>query len=362
MNTVYIVDIEPVETRYTAQWKTHVPRMLEKYLNDMVKETRVEIISGGEIIQTTTPGAFLNFAGTNSYKSQQMLQVSKLIADGKIKDGDYFLFTDAWNPTVIQLKYMVELLGINVKIGGMWHAGSYDPADFLGRLIGDKPWVRNAEKSMFDCYDHNFFATKFHVELFEKTFGKMDKVNIVGWPMEYLKFLLAPYHNKDKENIILFPHRIAPEKQPEIFLELKNSLPEYEFIVCQDKELTKDEYHKLLGKSKIIFSANLQETLGIGAYEGSLTGALPLVPDRLSYTEMYPDDFKYDSEATLSFEKFQDNKKIVIDKIRDMMENYDSYVMKNHELRERLNNEFFSGYELYKTIKDKGLGIKCLKH
>ena len=36
---------------------------------------------------------------------------------------------------------------------------SYDPRDFLGRLIGDKPWVRNAERSMFECYDNNFYAS-----------------------------------------------------------------------------------------------------------------------------------------------------------------------------------------------------------
>ena len=44
----------------------------------------------------------------------------------------------------------------------MWHAGSYDPHDFLGRLIGEKAWVRHAEKSMFWCYDHNYFATEFN--------------------------------------------------------------------------------------------------------------------------------------------------------------------------------------------------------
>ena len=42
--------------------------------------------------------------------------------------------------------YMAELLGVDITIGGLWHAGSYDPK-ILGRLIGDKPWVRHAEQS-----------------------------------------------------------------------------------------------------------------------------------------------------------------------------------------------------------------------
>ena len=70
-----------------------------------------------------------------------------MFCKGQVADGDYFLYTDAWNPTVIQLKYMAELLGVDITIGGLWHAGSYDPHDFLGRLIGDKPWVRHAEHS-----------------------------------------------------------------------------------------------------------------------------------------------------------------------------------------------------------------------
>ena len=67
-----------------------------------------------------------------------------------------FLYTDAWNPTVLQLKYMAELLKVKIKIGGMWHAGSYDPQDFLARLIGNADWVRNTEQAMFDVFAHNF--------------------------------------------------------------------------------------------------------------------------------------------------------------------------------------------------------------
>ena len=159
--TIYIVDIEAVDTRYTKQWKTHLPEQLRLATNQTV-----EVVSGGETPQATTPGAFLNFGGTNVYKSKQLELIGEMFCEGIIKDGDYFLYTDAWNPTVIQLRYMAELLGVRIRVGGLWHAGSYDPADFLGRLIGNKPWVRNAEMSMFECYDDNFFASDFHIDMF----------------------------------------------------------------------------------------------------------------------------------------------------------------------------------------------------
>ena len=344
--TTYIVDIEAVDTRYTKQWKEYLPKQLQRATN-----ANVTVISGGEVPQATTPGAFLNFAGTNNYKSQQMLEISKLFANGEIKDGDYFLYTDAWNPTVIQLRYMAELLGVNIRIGGLWHAGSYDPHDFLGRLIGDKPWVRHAERSMYECYDDNYFATQFHIDLFAASL-RMDpnKNHRVGWPMEYLANSLDSYKGMEKRNLILFPHRVAPEKQVEIFRDLKEQLPQFEFVVCQEQTLSKNEYHNLLGEAKVVFSANLQETLGISWYEGALVNAIPMMPDRLSYSEMAIDDFKYPSKWTESFESYKINKDKVVAQLVDYVENYEFYLPALLTQTQKLKTEFFDGRALYKGV------------
>jgi len=359
---IYIVELEPVETRYTAQWKTWLPRQMKD------SGLEVKVIQGpSDAPQDTTPGAFLNFSGTNYWKSEQLKTISQMFADGTVQDGDYFLYTDAWNPTVLQLKYMSELLGVKVKIGGMWHAGSYDPADFLGRLIGDAPWVRLAEESMFNVFDHNFFATDFHIDLFMQSFPNVDtnKIHRVGWPMEYLEHLLAEYNiPTSKNDIVLFPHRVAPEKQVEIFKDLGKAFEDVDFIVAQEQNLSKDEYHSLLMRSKIVFSANTQETLGISCFEGALVGATPLVPDRLSYTEMYDDKFKYPSEWTESWDSYLTHKDKLIDKIRGMLAFNWLMSDDNEQLAEQLKNDFFSGKALYEVIgdsKSKGLSRRDQK-
>ena len=351
--TVHIVDIEAVDTRYTKQWKDYLPTQLKRSTN-----VNVNVISGGETPQATTPGAFLNFGGTNVYKSKQLETIGEMFCNGQVADGDYFLYTDAWNPTVIQLKYMAELLGVDINIGGLWHAGSYDPQDFLGRLIGDKPWVRHAEMAMYECYDDNFFATDFHIDLFTDTMMDnynvdMDKAIKVGWPMEYLKDSLISYKGMEKRDLILFPHRVAPEKQVEIFNDLAHHLPEYEFVVCQDQQLTKNEYHNLLGEAKMVFSANLQETLGISWYEGALVDAIPMVPDRLSYSEMSLPEFKYPSKWTEDYSEYVKYRGEIVSKIRDYMENYNDYLVSLEKQRQLLNKEFFSGTELYKAINNE---------
>ncbi len=357
---IFLVELEPVETRYTAQWKKYLPEQLASAGFD------VEVIAGPEDApQDTTPGAFLNFSGTNYWKSEQLKTIAHMFSQGKVKEGDYFLYTDAWNPTVLQLKYMSELLGIKVRIGGMWHAGSYDPADFLGRLIGNAPWVRHAEMSMYECFDDNFYATDFHVDLFTNTFWNDDrdidrqllhKICRVGWPMEYLANSLDEYKNLEKKNLILFPHRIAPEKQVEIFEDLAKHLPQYDFVICQNKKLTKHEYHTLLGQSKMVFSANLQETLGISWYEGLLVDAMPLVPDRLSYSEMAVNTFKYPSNWTTNYKSYLEHREDIINRIIHLMDNYDSLKNDITIQKEKLSNDFFSGNALYEVLRSRQHG------
>ena len=71
--------MESVETRYTGQWKSHVPNLLKKAGHN------VQVICGPtDIPSATTPGAFLNFGGTNIYKSRQVEQIGRLFCEGSV--------------------------------------------------------------------------------------------------------------------------------------------------------------------------------------------------------------------------------------------------------------------------------------
>ena len=357
MSRIFLVDLEAVETRYTGQWKSHVPALLKKAGHN------VNIISGPtDIPSATTPGAFLNFGGTNIYKASQVEQMGRLFCNGAVHSGDHFIFTDAWHPGIINLKYMSELLGIPVTTHGLWHAGSYDPQDFLGRLVGAKPWVRHAEKSFFHSFDYNYFATEFHINMFTENlfhdtltppnyYTNQSKIIRTGWPMEYMEDTLTMYKNMPKRDLILFPHRIAPEKQVNIFRDLKEHLPQYEFVVCQDQQLTKNEYHNLLGEAKLVFSANLQETLGISCYEGTVVDAIPMVPDRLSYKEMYLDTFKYPSKWTESWDAYNVYRPNLCKEIIQHMDNYRTRIPQIRKQKDILNEQFFSARDLLNNIK-----------
>lgn len=340
--TVYVVDLESISTRYTCEWKTKLPNSIALRGHDVV------VIDGPEDLpDCTTPGAFLNFPATNIYKSEQVRKIAQLFSENKIQSGDQFLFTDAWHPGIINLKYMADLLEIDVVTHGLWHAGSYDPNDFLGRLVGNEGWARHAEMAMFECYTHNWFATQEHIRLFQNTllrdqtqeqfdeYRLTGKISRTGWPMEYLATLPWGYEEVEKQDKIIFPHRLAPEKQVEIFRDLADQLPEYEFFICQEHKLTKSEYHRHLAQSKIVFSANLQETLGITTCgEGPLFGAVPLAPARLTYTEIFAshEEFLYPCHWTRNWDSYLQYRDELVKTIRATMNRYDQLekVVKNY--------------------------------
>jgi hypothetical protein len=192
----------------------------------------------------------------------------------------------------------------------------------------------------------------------ENPWHEEDKADLItsgkiirsGWPMEYMQDTLLMYKGMPKRDLILFPHRIAPEKQVEIFRDLKEHLPQYEFVVCQDQQLSKNEYHNLLGEAKMVFSANLQETLGISCYEGAVVNAIPMVPDRLSYTEMYYDTFKYPSVWTESFESYQTHRANLCFAIMQHMDYYEQRLPQLHKQTEVLHERFFSAQELIRHL------------
>ena len=71
---IWLIDLESVPTRYTCEWKTYVPELLKNFLYSSGEYTsKVNVIEGpSDIPSATTPGAFLNFGGTNVYKSVQI--------------------------------------------------------------------------------------------------------------------------------------------------------------------------------------------------------------------------------------------------------------------------------------------------
>lgn len=278
--TIWIVDIEEIPTRYSGQWRKWFPIFFIERGYD------VTVIGFDDVIETK-PNEFMSFIGSNRYKAKQTQKLATLMDHDMIGEDDIVFFLDAWHPGIIQLKQMSIFYKNKFKIAGFWHAGSYDPHD----ILGDYPEFHHFEKGVVDCLDYNLFATKFSKKLLEDNLDIHNNktLHTVGFLYD-----INHLYEAEKENIIVFPHRIAPEKHPEIFDLLRELLPEYECIKTMEVTSTKDEYHELLSRAKYSVSFAEQETFGISMMESVFSGCLPIVPDELSYKELYLEEFKYE--------------------------------------------------------------------
>lgn len=357
--TVYHVALEPIEARYSAQWLECINREFMKFAKaNGNRNLMFDLLGDTTEDSKPTTGGFLDFIGTNKWKAQQVVKIANLFNGGYVVPNDVFLFTDAWNPAILQVRYMSDLMNIPVRIVSYWHAGSYDPTDVLGYKIKDKRWSLAAEESFFWASDVNLFATEFHRDMFIRNCigykdGQMMDVQmrctISGQPhYEILKWFDEPKNCPpswdDRKNWIVFPHRMAPEKHPEIFEKLSEMMPEYEFIFTAGYGYTKDEYYKLLQQSKIVFSCAEHENLGISMMEGVLAGCLPLVPNRACYPEIYPKEFTYvagDEQTTLGN---------AASHIQSYMAHPNRYLTSRNYLRNQLRTKYLTSVPMWEAL------------
>lgn len=354
---IWVFSLEPLETRYTIEWLHGIPNAL--YERDVNQEFNIINVLGQQVVSEVSTGGFLNFGDTNYWKSSQLIEFLKRYNNGEVGDNDIFLITDFWNTTAVQIRYMANLMGKNWKIHGICHAGKYDPADFLGRMPGGE-WATYQEATFLEVYDFLYFATEFHRDLYLKgissvvvpTEKQLEKLVISGQPHEAMISQLVKVPPREKKDQVVFPHRISVEKQPEIFRDLAERMPDINFVVCQDTKLSKEQYHAVLAESKVVFSASLQETMGISTcMEGPLLGCLPFAPDRLSYSEVFRgyEAFLYDPKWTESWDAYVEHRDQVITALRGLVTNYSSLVEK---LR-HFNEERLSGYTSANVMYDK---------
>ena len=320
MKTLYIVPIEPIDQRYTKQWYENIPKLIAKRVQ---VPWEVITIEGRQPKSGTTAGAFLDFGITNIYKASQVQDIAARFSRGEVKAGDKFLVTDAWNFAITAIRYMSELMDIPVEIHGIWHAGAYDPTDILGMKMGGS-WSSNQERAWYYACDYNYFATDFHKDMFvTNLMVNPDRAFRSGQPHEPIIAQLSAYQNQEKHPMVMWPHRYNADKQPEIAEDLNNDV---NVLITQKLRLNKDEYYETMGGAAAIFSCALHENLGISVMEGCLAGAIPIVPDRASYAEMYLPVFKYPSEWTSSKDNYFKHKAELVEFINDRVNNRGRYL------------------------------------
>lgn len=291
LERLIFVPIEILEERYSKQW-------FEWFMSAFVKNGIDPIVVGDQKERTIKTGQFLDVYETNAYKLKQLLQIIHILETHPDDDFTIF-FMDAWFAGIETLSYIKNCANRKIKLKGMVHAGTWDNYDFLSQS-GCGKWAKPFELSLFKQFDEIFYASDFHLKLIQSYFSEIlpCKFSLVRWPV------IDPVKNlPKKENIVVFPHRLAPEKNPHFFDALRSVftadfgslVPDVRFIKTKDICKTKDDYYDLLSRAKVAVSFANQETFGIAMIEAFHYGCFPVVPDRLSYKETFEFQYRFNT-------------------------------------------------------------------
>jgi len=289
---IWYLPLEPLEMRYTKMQDEVTQKAFRKVGFDY------KPIYGTSLTSDIKTGAFLDANSTNHYKFSQLMEVTKLFNAGKIKPGDSFYVSDLWFPGIEAIKYMAFFNKVEpVYVFGILHAGSFTPTDYVNQL---KYWAKDLELSWIKYADGIFLGSEQGRQDIIKTFNieypELEKLHVTGlaFDTERLEKYKIPW--EEKEDIIIFPHRLDKEKQPAVMEAIEKFFPTVEVIYTHKKKYPKDEYYKILAKSKVLFSASLQENFGYSVLEAITLGVNPILPiNNTNYKYIYPKEVLYTS-------------------------------------------------------------------
>jgi len=312
------------EDRYTTQ----VHRWFQQKFTEHGFDYK--IIEGVQLTKTIEHGEFLDTYGTIYYKSSQIQKIAKLFRSGKVKDGDIFFVYDFEFPGLEAIRYMATLSNLDIKIYAWAHAGSYTHGDFMEPCAD---YAKYFELGWWKMCDGIFVGSEYHKKaIIERRIDpyvqdcleglELDsKIHVTGnpWNTEEVLSMVKPL--PEKEDIIIFPHRLAWEKRPNLFLDLCLILvekhPELLFLITTSRptmrsshpwliklykaikklpsigtnflfesDLSKQQYYRWLARSKIMFSSSVEENFGYTCLEAMTFQTFPLCPNRYSYPEL----------------------------------------------------------------------------
>ena len=296
---IFLMQLEPLEQRYTEQWARWIVAGAHFLGLDYT------VVEGKALTTRIETGSVLDAHSTSHWKATQMAAMIKKIKDGDVKDGDTVWFADLWNPDVLHLAYIRDLSGIKFKITGVLHAGSWDKTDFINRT-GIGAWCGGFEKSLFTVADEIYLGSGYHKKMIINSipYGAPrfdDKLRVTGLFFNPYEIRKGRTKKPKDPNLVLFCHRLDPEKHPEKFDALKKRLKKtkLKFVKTVDRNLTKAQYYDLLEEATYAVSFEGQETFGYTVLECMALGVIPLVFNGMSYEETVSPLLRWDTESQL---------------------------------------------------------------
>lgn len=345
-NTLYIFPPYNRLSRIESHWKDCF------FHTDFMRLYNVVVLDGTLIDHDS----FLH-ADTH-FKSVQLRRLLDLFNEGKIVDGDIFIFGNAWNYIAVPLSYFRDEYGVDIKLVGFWGNSMFNPHSPMYQrfLRKNRSTAKYLERSLYECYDLNCFLSGKQFTKFEEFFGeklvKSSKFSITGYPFGYLKDEISKRKDIKKSDTLIMPYYLPTVDDHFYYEGLSGSQPmqKYKFVHAYKTHNHRDRYLDVLAESKILFCFQRFEYNPVLIWEGMLAGVVPMVPDIGIFSDMLPEQYHYpESLAVIS----NRNKLLNVVRRRIQMEMHIIDIMDNYKARTKglANEAEMMGKKYYNNTK-----------
>lgn len=134
------------------------------------------------------------------------------------------------------------------------------------------------------------------------------------WPESFFKALLLLKNRRLDFQVHVIGQQFR--KMPDIFESAKQDLAEY--IVSWGRVEDEGDYQKILRESHVVVSTALHDFQGLSVLEAVMNGAIPVVPARLSYVELFDEEYCYKSYS----EDLSEQSIVLADRLNELIELY----------------------------------------
>lgn len=320
---IYYVGLESYQARYTLQLTSWATKTLERR---GIPYTVVEGIplavsdANGAQIQV---GQVLDAHGRTYFALSQMMQLVKLLKHGQVSGQDILFFEDMYHPGIDSLPYIFDQIPASQRprVYVRCLAQTIDPDDFL-HVHGMARWMRHYEALVNEFVSGILASSEEMIAHMRIAGWKAPIYNIAGLTFdadEVRSRVSDPKVAWSERRIdVGFAARFDQEKQPGFFLDLVERFPSLSYAIFSGgplksnkpglvdrarelasstglrihENLTKNEYYKLLSRTKVLFNCALQDWVSNTVSEADALGCNVLYPAYRSFPETFANDFE----------------------------------------------------------------------
>ena len=323
MKTLYYMGLESYVARYTYQLQDWNERVFKR------RGINYVIVPGDTLSndQQIVTGQVLDAHGRSYFGMSQMMNLVKLMKQGKVTSEDVIFFEDMFQPGIESIPYILNQVSkeYRPKVFVRCLAQTIDPDDFV-HVWGMQKWMSLYEK-MTDSFVDGVLASSEEMVMHIKVAGWQAPIyNISGLAFgkkevqSRVDYQINNFNDRTKR--VAFSARWDQEKQPDFYMDLieewhkRNSNSDVEFAVFSGstlrsnnndymartkhlvqvkqlkvyENLSKNDYYNLLNDTRVLFNCALQDWVSNTVSEADALGCNVLFPAYRSFPETFAND------------------------------------------------------------------------